>query len=577
MAAAYDCIVIGGGHNGLVSAALLGRQGHRVLVLERRAEAGGRLSDCSPFPGYRASSCFDDPGRLRAAVEKDLALARRGLRWRAADPLVLAPLPDGGKGALALWRNEAATAAEIAKYSRRDAERWPEYVKTMRKAARFGEQLYDLAPPELDTTDPSQLLELGRLGLSFRMLGRDDMVTLMRLGTMTMADWLDEWFETPLLKAALAAPALLGGFVGPYAPATAGLLAWRQAAGEGDVPVGGTGSLVKALLEACATAGVEIRTSATVHAVEVSEGGVSGVRLADGTVIEAPVVVADIDPKHALLDLLPAGAVAADTLHAFRSVKSRGICARMFVSLGEMPRFAGLADGESGRLNGRIHFGPSLRAVEEAFDDAKYRRWSKAPIIEMSIPTLHDRSAAPEGRHLLSMTVACAPHTLDNTTWDRERNAFMDNVIEVLTPYIPNLKTALVDRALYAPTDLEAEYGLVGGHLYHGEIALDQLFLSRPTGKSARYQTSLEGYYLTGAGTHPAGAATGASGMLCAREVDMSGDGAGNSRARNRRIVTTAVGVGLALVGAGLATRGALQKLQKNESAADAASEGGQS
>lgn len=576
MAAAYDVIVIGAGHNGLVSAALLARQGRRVLVLERRTVAGGRLSAYAPFPGFSASPCFDDAGRLRPQLEKDLGLVARGLRWRGADPLVLAPTPEGGNDSLALWRDEKAAAAEIARFSARDAQRWPEYLKVMRKAVRFAEQLYDLAPPELDTTDPSQLLEVGRLGLRFRMLGRADMVTLVRLATLSVTDWLDEWFETPLLKAALAAPALSGGFVGPHAPATAGLLAWRQAAGLGDVPVGGSGAVVKALLDDCQAMGVEIRTGTDVRAVRVTDGRASGVGLADGTAIDGSVIVADVDPRVTMLDLLAPGLLPAESIHAFRSVRSRGISARMFISLSELPQFVCLDQGDTTRLGGRIHFGPTLDALEDAFDDAKYRRGSKAPLVEMWIPSLHDPTAAPEGRHLLSLTVTAAPPALGSALPDSERKAFIDGVIDFLVPYIPNLKNAMIDRVVLTPADLEAEYGLVGGHLYHGETALDQLFVARPTGRSPRYKTPVEDLYLTGAGTHPGGLATGASGALCALEIDAESEAPGLGRMRNRRIVTTAVGVGLALVGAGLAARGALQKLKRDEPAATDANEGGQ-
>lgn len=576
MAATYDVIVIGGGHSGLVSAALLARQGRRVLVVERRSVVGGRLSPCEPFPGFLASPCFDDAGRLRPQVENGLELSRRGLRWRATDPLVLAPLPEAGKGSLALWRDEKAAAAEIARFSARDAQRWPEYLKIMRKAARFADPLFDMALPELGTTDPSQLLEAGRLGLRFRMLGRDDMVMLMRLATLSVADWLDEWFETPLLKAALAAPALTGGVVGPHAPATAGLLAWRQAAGQGDVPVGGGAAVVKALLEDCLAVGVEVRTGTEVKAVEVTEGRASGVRLADGTAITGSVIVADIDPRRAMLDLVPPGTLPARCTHAFRSLRSRGICARLFISMSELPRFICLDEGETARLGGRIHFGRTLRDLEVAYDDAKYKRGSRAPVVEMWIPSLADPTVAPGGRHLISLTVTSAPPAGGSALPGTERNAFIDGVIDFLATYIPNLKTALIDRAALMPTDLEAEYGLSGGHLHHGEIALDQLFITRPSGATPRYKTPLNDFYLTGAGTHPGGPATGASGALCALEVDTCSAPPGPSQARNRHLVTTAVGVGLALVGAGLAARGALQKLKRDEPAAPTANEGGQ-
>jgi phytoene dehydrogenase-like protein len=561
----HDVIIIGSGHNGLVAAARLAARGHSVLVLEKRGLFGGRMAAYSPFPGFAASPCLDHGGRLRPALEKELGLARHGLRWRAADPLVFAPTRTAGES-LTLWRDEAATRAEIARFSRHDAEQWPRYRKFMRRAAAFGEQIQETAAPRLDTTDASQVFDAGRLGMRFRLLGKDDMVRMMRLATMTMVDWLDEWFESPLLKAALAAPALLGAFVGPYAPATAGLLAWREACGVGEVAEGGGGALIRALVEACRAAGVELRAQSEVREIvsEPTPQGTrtTGVRLGDGSILPARTVIADVDPRG-LIDLLGPGAVPAEYLHSMRSVRSRGLLARMFLRLRELPRFGCLGENPDGqRLAGRIHFGPTLRAIEEAFDDAKYGRWSPSPIVEMTVPSLHDPETAPSGEHLATLTIAAAPYALRGKSWAEERDRLADHVIDHLSTYMPNLRDAVVERAVLTPVDLEQQYGLSGGHVFHGELGLDQLFLTRPVGESARYQTPLAGLYVCGAGTHPGGAAIGLSGELCAEEVDLREDGGAGLRARNRKMVTTAVGAGLALLGAGLAARAAAQKLK---------------
>ncbi len=558
-----DVVVIGSGHNGLVAAATLASRGRSVVVLERMRDFGGRLAPFAPFPGFNASPCIDHGGQLRPALCESLALARHGLRLYPIDPLVFAP---SGSESLTLWRDDSATQAEIARFSTHDARRWVDFRRFLRTAAAFLERVADTAPPSLDTTDVAQLLEAGRLGMRFRLMGRDRMVALIRMLTMSMADFLDEWFETPLLKAAVAAPALTGSFHGPLAPATAGLLAWRAVADAQGLRPEGSGDWISPLLAVCRARGVVLRENAAVVEVLCTGGRASGVRLADGSAIEAGTVIADVDPRY-VPDLLAPGAIATRFVEEVEEIKSRGLCARIFLRMRELPRFA--CEVRDAQLKGRIHFGADLFALERAWDAARRGRCADRPLVEMWIPSLGNPKVAPAGEHLVTLTVTGVPYRLAQGSWGEGKELFADNVIAHLVPEIPNLREAVTQRLVLLPCDLERAYGLPGGHLLHGETGLDQWFVGRPVASAARYETPLPGLYLCGTGTHSGGGAvSGASGALCADEIALKADGAIAAREKNRRIVTGAVGIGLALAGAGLAARGAWLKLSNGSSKA---------
>ncbi len=516
----YDAIVIGAGHNGLVAAAYLARAGRRVLVLERREVLGGAAATEEVVPGFRFDVGAHTVSRLHPAVVRELGLARRGLELLPCEPALTALGSDGR--ALVIPRDVRGAAESIARISRRDAERWPAFVAFVARAARFLEAVYDRPPPDPTARGARGLAELARVALRLRRQGRREMSELLKALPMAIADLLDDWFESDLLKGGLALRSVRGVFQGPLASGTAYLffdhhLGTRPKSWNGGALVrGGTGNLAAALAEAARAHGAEIRMGTPVERVSVSDGRAVGVVTEDGVEIAAGTIVSGLDPRRTYLDLVGPAHLEPDLVRAVRNVNFRGAVAKVSLALGEAPRFERVSDG----VSGPIVIAPSLEYIERAYDDAKYGAVSRDVCLEATVTTLGDPTRAPEGKHVLEVLVQYVPYDATRAEVDGSvHDELADRVIELLSRHVRNLASSVVERRVTTPADLEETLGLTEGNIYHGEMGLDRILFMRPVPGWSRYRTPIRGLYLCGAGTHPGGGVTGAPGYHAARAV----------------------------------------------------------
>jgi phytoene dehydrogenase-like protein len=537
MPAARDVVIIGGGHNGLVTAFYLARAGRKPLVLERRPVVGGAAITDEFAPGFRCSTLSHATGPMRSEILRDMALDRHGVQWIEADTRVFAPAPDGR--ALVLHADPKRSAQEIARLSRRDAEAYVDYHETLGRVSGVIGDLLTMTPPAIDAPSIGELWALLGTGRKFRGLGRKDMFRLLRWGPMAVADLVAEWFETELLRGAIAGRGIFGTFLGPWSAGTTAVLllraaADRHAAGSLVVPKGGLGALTQAMAAAAREAGAEIRTGSEVARIAVKSGAVTGVVLKSGEEIPARAVVSNADPRRTFLSLIDPTHLEPDFLVKTRNYRAVGTVAKVNLALSGLPTFTALkstggAAGAGGRpgaganghspLSGRIQIGPEIDYLERAFDDAKYGDFSAHPYIEATLPSIGDPSLAPPGQHVMSIYAQFAPYHLKKGDWRSRREELGDTVVKTLAAYAPDLPGKVVQGQVITPLDLEETYGLSGGHIEHGEAALDQLFTMRPLLGWARYRGPLKGLFLCGAGTHPGGGITGASGRNAAREI----------------------------------------------------------
>lgn len=511
MSAGRDVVVIGAGHNGLACAALLAQAGRKVLVLERRDRVGGIAASEEFHPGYRSAGLFAEANRVRPAVIGKLGLERHGLALRAARPGVLA-LDGDGRG-LYLDADPARAAAAIAARSARDAEAYPRFRAALAGFDSVLQAFLDEPALDLVHLETNAPLDLVRRAWRVRRLGRRGMLDFLRLPAMPIADLLSEWFETDLLKAALALPAISGTWLGPRSPGSAAnFLLWEAAAGPG--VQGGGPALVAALEKAARAAGVEIRTGAAVERLMVEDGRVRGVGLEGGEAIAADAVAASCDPKQLFLRLVPPGAIPYRLERRIQGFRTRGTTAQVLLALGAPPRFAAHPDGavELARTGSR------LDDLERAFDAVKYRRVSDTPILEIHVPTVASPDLAPAGGAVVSVLVHFAPHDLAGG-WDAAaRERLGDRVVALLEAHAPGLARDVAGRLVLSPADLGERYALPQGHPHHGEHALDQ-WLVRPSPECARHRTPVAGLYLCGSGVHPGGGLTCAPGALGAEAL----------------------------------------------------------
>jgi phytoene dehydrogenase-like protein len=514
---AYDVILIGAGHNGLVAAILLARAGLSTIVLERRSLVGGAAITEEPISGFRFST-LAHTAQPDPALVADLCLAEHGLEMIDPDPYLFSPLPDGRS--LVLRGDVAATTASIQHFSKEDARRYADFRAVTGRVASFVASVMTNCPPEIEHSTRADLWTLLGMARRLRRLGKRDAYRLLRWAPMSAADFISEWFESEPLRAVFAARGVFGTALGPRSAGSAAVLLMQMAAG-GGIPRlvrGGVGGFTSALASAARAAGVAIRTEAEVRRVDIRSGRVAGVTLISGEQMQANTVVSNADPRRTLLGLIDPLELEPGFLARMRSYRCTGTVAKINLALRELPRFgaSGSADAPPA---GCIHIGPTLEYLERAFDASKYGLFSPRPYLDVTIPSIADPALAPEGAHVMSINAQFAPYHLRGADWSTAGPNLADTVIDTLEEYAPNLRNLILHRQIITPLDLESTYGLTGGHIFHGELSLDQMFTMRPLLGWARYRTPVGGLYLCGAGTHPGYGVSGLSGMNASREI----------------------------------------------------------
>jgi len=457
---------------------------------------------------------------LLPKIIKDFQLERRGVEF--ITPTVRVWAPGTNDNSVTIYEDTKRTAVELTETSRKDAERYPEFISTFARIGQALAPVLTMTPPDIEDLSAGEVWQLGRLGWGIRGLGKKDEYRLLRYGPMAVADLAAEWFENETMRAIVAARGIFGAFAGPWSAGTcAPVLLQAANSGHAIAPSvfvkGGMGALTQALGKAATESGAEIHTNAEVRHIEVKDDRVTGVVLKNGESIPAWTVVSNGDPGVTLTQLLDYAAVTPSFRLRAQNYRAYGVVAMLHLALSAVPRFAGIDSHD--KLSGRIHIGPDIDYLERAFDAAKYGDLSAKPFLEVTIPTLTDSSLAPKGAHVMSIHAQFAPYQLREGDWDLRREELADVIVNTLAEHAQDLKGLIVGRKVLTPLDLEREFNLTCGHIHHGEMSLDQLFAFRPFIGAAQYRTPVKGLYLCGAGTHPGGGVTGAPGFNASREV----------------------------------------------------------
>jgi phytoene dehydrogenase-like protein len=519
----YDAIIIGAGHNGLVTACYLARAGRKVLVLERRYLVGGACVTEEVFPGYKVSTAAYVNSLFRKEIIRDLRLAEYGLEVLERNPSSFSPFPDGRY--LMLGPNAALNREEITKFSPRDAEAYPKYEAMLERVAEVIEPTLAISPPNVVRPGLKDLWKLFQLGRSARKLG-PALSEAVEILTGPARPILDRWFESEQLKATLATDAVIGAMAAPSMPGTAYVL-FHHVMGETNgkrgvwgYVQGGMGGLTQALAGAARALGVDIRCDADVAHILVQDSSVRGVALANGDEYRAPAVASNADAHITFERLLDPKLLPPEFAAAVSRINYDSASLKINVALAELPDFRACPGAHPGpHHRGTIHICPDQDYIEHAFDDAKYGRPSEKPILECTIPSVVDPTVAPPGNHLMSMFIQYAPYKLHGGTWDDLREGFADRCFDLLNEYAPNFKQAVLARQVLTPLDLERTFNLTGGNIFQGAMSLHQLFAFRPVPGFADYCTPIRGLYLCGSAAHPGGGVMGAAGLNAAREI----------------------------------------------------------
>lgn len=517
----YDVIVIGGGHNGLVNAAYLARAGLRVLVLEQRPLVGGAAITQEVIPGFRFPVFSYAVSLLRPSIIQDLQLTRHGLMILPF-ATTLSPLPNGDY--LLRGPDHATTYREVARHSRRDAAMYAEFGRYMEEISHAVKPIIDMIPPSLNGQEADNRRRWQTLRDHLLSLGEEKLFFLTKLLTMSSADLLDEFFESDVLKGTLAASGIIGSLLGPRSPGSAYVLLHHYF-GEIDgiyrewgIGKNLNGGISQAIAAAARAFGAEIRTEARVAQVIVRHGQAVGVALDNGVEFQARNIVSALDPRQTFLRLVEPDALPAELVEQVRGYRFQGSSAKVNLALDGLPRFTCLGDNIE-PLYGAISISPSVEYLERAYDDAKYGRFSRRPYLDVGVVSMIDPDLAPPGKHVMTCFVEYAPYHLAEGTWDEQREALGDAVVDTLSEYIPNLRDIILHRQVMTPLDIERTLGLSEGNIFAGELALSQLLFFRPAPEWNHYRTPIRHYYQCGSGTHPGGGVMGGPGRLAALQL----------------------------------------------------------
>jgi phytoene dehydrogenase-like protein len=526
MSRTYDALVIGGGHNGLVAAAYLARAGAKILVLESRATVGGAATTESPWPDaphLRVTRLSYVMSLMPPTIVRELNLARHGYKVHPMGPYYQA-FPEGGS--LTIYEDDPArTYEQLAKWSKKDAEAWPKWNAWLEGIADVMGPLLTQVPPNIGSHRPSDLLDLAKLAWSQRGITVRTTADVTRLLTMSIADLLDDWFESPQIKGALAVNGVIGTWAGPYEPGTAYVMAHHSIGDVGDgqlgswgYPEGGMGAVSEAISRSARSFGAEIRTDAKVSRLLVRNGAVLGALLENGEEFHAPLVVTTLHPRTAFLDHIPRAELPADFVHDIEHWKTRSGVVKINLALAELPNFT--ADPSSGLAEhhtGSVEMAPTMEYIEAAFQDARAGRPATAPFSDGVIPTTLDTTLNPDGTHIMSLFTQWVPADFHTAPHTEALDAYADRLIDLYDQVAPNFKSSITHRDIVGPYEMEREYGLIGGNIFHGELSLEQLFHMRPAPGYADYRTPIAGLYNGGSGTHAGGGVCGIPGWQAAR------------------------------------------------------------
>ena len=520
--AGHDAIVVGAGHNGLVAAAYLARAGMRVLVLEANDWVGGAAVSRELAPGFTYSNCSYVCSLFRPEIMRDLELPRHGLQILPYEGGAV--LSEDG-GYLATFRDHDAHRRELARLSPRDAEAYDRYARDVMRHCRFIRPLLMRTPPDPASVRPRDVAELAWLGRRVGGLPEAQVADMVRFWTMSISDYLDQYFEHPVVKASLAVSAIIGTALGPMSPGSAYVLLHHYMGDvDGNVGAwgyarGGMGAISAALAASFRAAGGEVRTGAHAARILVSNGRAVGVELEGGEVLRAGRVISSMDAKRTFLGTMDEGDLPADFLRGVRRFKTRGSSGKLNLALDAAPRFPALPEGAP-MVRGDLHFTDSVERMERAYDDWKAGRFSRDPFQDAMIPSLIDPTLAPPGKHFMSCFVQYAPPRIGGQSWsDADRDAFGETCIAQIERHAPGFRDLIVHAEIRTPRELEAEVGLTEGNIFQGELTFDQLLFNRPVPGYGQYRSPVRELWMCGASTHPGGGVMGAPGRNAAAEI----------------------------------------------------------